>query len=331
MKKNNYNITTVEGKMVLASGSMTILDSAINSGLVFEYGCKTGRCGVCKTRLLSGEVEEMASQLSLTEEDKSQGKILTCCCKPVSDVLIDAEDLSVLHGISVQTLPVRIKEIEYKSSDIVEVVFRFPPAAKFEFLEGQYIDVVGSRGIRRSYSIASSARDKEIKLLIKKVDGGQMSQYWFEDAKVNDLLRIEGPKGTFFLRDYSKPMIFLATGTGIAPILSMLTFLDENSEYLQENELAIFWGNRYESDFVWEPMFESLKVRFFPVVSKPTDQWLGDVGYVQEIASKVIPDVTNYHVYACGSNDMIQASRECFIEKGLEDKFFFSDAFVQSF
>ena len=323
-------VLTKENKSFIGAKEQTILDAALIAGLVFEYSCKTGQCGVCRTTLLEGEVFELQPQLALSEQQKESNQILTCCCAPKADILIDAEDLSPLHGIKAKTLPARISLIKKHTVDIIEVTLRLPPTAKFNFIEGQYLDVI-EHNIRRSYSIASTSNQKEISLLIKRFVNGKMSNYWFNQAKQNDLLRIEGPKGTFFLRDDSKPLLFLATGTGIAPIMSILTSLDNDSSYQQQKPISVFWGNRYAEEFVWKPKFKKLKVEFIEVCSKPKDDWGGAIGYVQDIAIQKQPGLVNFAVYACGSNAMIQSAKESFAELGLPDNQFYSDAFVQSY
>ena len=234
---NDLKIQTLEAKQFLGSSSETILNSALKSGLVFEYSCKSGQCGVCKTKVISGDVIELQDQLALTDHDRAQNKILSCCCAPISNLLVDAEDLAALHGINIKTLPCRIKHLTRFSDELMGVTLRLPPTAQFRFLEGQYIDIIGPNSTRRSYSIASTAQHSEILLFIKRFENGLMSNYWFNQAKENDLLRLEGPKGTFFLRDNHQDLVFLATGTGIAPINSMLTALDNASDFVQKGKI----------------------------------------------------------------------------------------------
>jgi CDP-4-dehydro-6-deoxyglucose reductase len=324
-------IKTIKGSELSSTEEMSILDSALLRGFIFEYSCKSGQCGVCKATLIDGQVSELQPQLALTDEEKKNHKILTCCCEPITDILIDAEDLTALKSVEVKTLPARISHIKALSNDIIKVQFRFPPAANFKFIEGQYLDVIWG-SVRRSYSIASMRDDQEVTLLIKKVALGVMSDYVFNHAKVNDLIRVEGPKGTFFLRNISRPLILLATGTGIAPIMSILSRLDKDEELSPQHTIHLFWGNRYVEDFVWQPEFSHIKVIIEHVVSKPDDHWQGQTGYIQKVALRVLGSkIIDSDVYACGANAMIQSAKQLFIEQGLPEKQFYSDAFVQSF
>lgn len=324
-----FKVVTLAGKEFKGDGSRTILASAAESGLVFEYSCKTGQCGVCKTTLLQGRVKELQPQIALSDDDAVNNKMLTCCCAPVADILIDAEDLSALHGIETKTLPARINSIKKLTSDLIEVTLRLPPTANFHFLEGQYLDVIHN-GIRRSYSIASTSAQKEISLLIKRFDNGKMSNYWFSCAKANDLLRIEGPCGTFYLRDSSVSLIFLATGTGIAPIMAILKKLDAQP-FQQQNSIKVFWGNRLSEDFAWDFEFSHLNVEVVKVISSVSNTTEFKEGYVQDVALKTLESLKEVSVYACGSNAMIQSAKQKFVEAGLPENRFYSDAFVQSY
>ena len=327
---NTFTISTIEGKDFSSIDGKTILDSAFSSELVFEYSCKSGQCGTCKTTLLKGEIIEVQKQLALDKDD-AHDQFLTCCCVAASDILIDAIDLSAMHGIEVKILPTRINSLDLLSEDIMQVKLRLPPASNFEFLEGQFIDIIGPNSIRRSYSIASISSNKEIILLIKRVENGELSNYWFNEARLNDLLRLEGPKGTFYLRDRVKPLVFLATGTGIAPIISILDKLDSDPDFNQIENISLFWGNRVQQDFVWHPNFKKINVDFYPVISKNDDDWSGETGYVQDVALRVLNNVKNVHVYACGADVMIDCAKSNFIRSGLNEKDFYSDKFLQSY
>jgi len=322
LTKENKSFTSIEGS--------NILNSALSAGLVFNYSCKNGQCGTCKTTLLEGEIIEVQPQLALHETD-GEDQFLSCCCEAASDILIDAIDLSIMHGIETKILPTKINSINLLSEDIMQVKLRLPPASNFVFLEGQFIDIIGPNSIRRSYSIASISSNKEMILLIKRVKNGELSNYWFNEAKSNNLLRIEGPKGTFFLRDRVKPLVFLATGTGIAPIISILDGLDSDPDFNQTESISLFWGNRVQQDFVWKPNFKKINVDFYPIISREDDNWRGEIGYVQDVALRKLNEVKAADVYACGATEMIDEAKNRFIEAGLDEKDFYSDAFVQSF
>ena len=212
---------------------------------------------------------------------------------------------------------------------MIEVELRLPPALDFIFAEGQFVDIIGPEAVKRSYSIMSTSLDKTITLLIQKVQAGVLSNYWFNLASEEDLLRIEGPKGTFFLRDASAPLVFLATGSGIAPVISMLSRLDRESDFCQSEKIKLFWGNRLKTDFVWQPDFQNIDVDFYPVLSKEDDEWDGMTGYVQSAALLQIDDIERFSVYACGSDKMITSARDALSSAGVNLNRFYSDVFLE--
>jgi CDP-4-dehydro-6-deoxyglucose reductase, E3 len=325
-----FKIKTQEDKEFISVEGSSILESALSAGLVFDYSCKSGQCGACKTTLLKGDIIEIKEQLALNKEDVNN-QFLACCCTASSDILIDAIDLSVMHGIEVKILPARINSLELLSENIMKVKLRLPPTSNFVFLEGQFIDIIGPNSIRRSYSIASISSNNTIILLIKKVKDGKFSNYWFNNAKSNDLLRLEGPKGTFFLRDRVKSLVFLATGTGIAPIISILDRLDSDPDFNQMGSISLFWGNRVQQDFVWSPNFKKINVDFYPIISKEDVDWSGEIGHVQDVSLRVLNSIKEVNVYACGTSAMIDSAKSDFIRSGLSEKDFHSDKFLQSY
>ncbi len=248
-------VTLGNAKQFSCTEDNNILDAAKAHGLVLEHSCKTGRCGICKAKVVGGSTQVLQEESGLSQEEINAGFILTCCRTVTQDIELDSEDLGALADIKIQTLPSKIDSITCLAEDIIKVVLRLPPNGTFNFLPGQYINITAKSSIRRSYSIANAPQQSgKIELHIRKVPQGAMSQYWFEEAKVNDLLRFEGPLGTFCVREKpEKNIIFLATGTGIAPIKSILEHLDNSPLHLENRNFisigvveirVIFIGNR---------------------------------------------------------------------------------------
>lgn len=310
----------------------TLLDAAHQQGLALEYSCRTGRCGVCKARVLSGETHALQAEEALSPTEHADRYILTCCRTAVSDVSLDIEDLGELATVQTQTLPCRIDTVQSLSPDVVEVTLRTPPTSKLHYLPGQYVDMIGKNGLRRSYSIANAPRDDgRISLQIRRVENGQMSKYWFDEAGINDLLRLEGPLGTFCLRKNDKPqLLLLATGTGIAPIKSILEQLACTADTLEYSSIHLYWGGRTEQDIYWQPDFPTLPLHFTPVLSRADEDWQGRKGYVQQAVLEDGFPLTEATVYACGAIEMIQSAHEQLITVGLDERHFYSDAFVSS-
>lgn len=324
-------VKLANGTTFLAGSEQSILEAAKNAGVTLEHSCRAGRCGVCKVKVISGTTQIIQNEESLGRQEVDEGLILTCCRAAASDLYLDTEDLGVLGSIQVKILPCRIDNLLQLTDDVMEVVVRTPPSTKLEYLSGQYVDMIAKNGLRRSYSIANARRgDGKITLQIRKVADGQMSHYWFNEAKPNDLLRMEGPLGTFCLREVNaKNLVLLATGTGIAPIKAILEQLMVSPEKNTYSHIYLYWGGRIEEDIYWKPEFPGLSLTFTPVLSR-SPNWPGRTGYIQQAVIADGIELCNSVVYACGSESMIKSARQELAAVGLSASKFYSDAFVNS-
>ena len=309
----------------------TIFDAAKKNNIVLEHSCLSSRCRSCVVKVLSGKTINKEEELVLTEEEKNEGFVLSCNAKPLSDIELDIEDLGEIKLFEKKIIPSKISVIEKLTNDNLKIVLRLPPNSNFNFNSGQYVTIIKGN-LTRSYSIANCSNHKnQLEFFIKKYTNGLMSDYFFKEAKINDLLRIEGPIGTFFLRNSSlKNIIFLATGTGIAPVKSILEGLEKSHEQYQNKNLWVIVGARYKKDLFWLPKFKNLKIKYIPVLSRQDNDWNGAKGYVQNVVLKQQIDLENTQVYACGSKDMINSAKELFFKNNLKENNFFSDAFVQT-
>jgi len=271
-------------------------------------------------------------EVGLTEAQKAEGWVLSCVRAACSDLTLEVEDLGDVVLPLSKTWPCRISQIDRWAPDVVRVVLRLPPCADFAFMAGQYIDIIGPNSVRRSYSLANvSAAGKSLELHIRAVVDGEMSEYWFSRAQVNDLLRLNGPLGTFFLRPSAAlDLVFLATGTGIAPVKAMLESLEGIPLAQRPRSVVVFWGGRSAQDLYWDVESITAGQRYVPVLSRPQPSWTGAVGYVQDVLLAQMPDLTSTAVYACGSIAMIQSAQGALIQAGLPPSRFYSDAFVCS-
>nr|WP_279380220.1 FAD-binding oxidoreductase [Sphingosinicella soli] len=316
---------------IFAAGSgRSILDAAAEAGLLLEHSCRTGRCGACKAQVLEGRTRALYPEIALTEAERAQGYVLTCAREAEDDVALNVSDLGFPADIVARTLPCRIASIKRLAPAVVGVRLRLPPNARLKYLPGQYLDLTRA-GVRRSYSIANAPRDDGmLEFHIRHVTDGQMSRYWFDEAQGNDLLHLHGPQGTFFLRDIAdRHLVFLATGTGLAPIKAMVEQLATMKPEERPNSVTLFWGGRYLPDLYWMAIAE-YDIRFVPVLSRPDVGWTGMVGHVQDRFLDIRPDLAETVVYACGSPLMIDDARARLEAEGLAPGCFFADAFVSS-
>ena len=306
----------------------SLLKAALDNDISLEYSCFNARCRTCKVRVLEGKVENLEDEQVLTAEEKAAGYVLSCNVIPRSDIKLAVEDLGVKLP-KPQVSPCKISSIATVTPNIVEVVLRLTPKVDFQFLAGQYVDIIRN-GHKRSYSISHSQYEgNQLKLFIRNYEGGLFSNYWFCEAMPNDLLRVEGPLGTFFYRHKEEctHIVLLATGTGIAPIKAILEQLQEAPELLANKKVWLLWGGRKKEDLFWKPDFTFAHFEYIPVLTRE-DDWQGAKGYVQEIASAQAISWPTAQVYACGSEAMIQSAQELLSKQGLKEENFFADAFV---
>jgi CDP-4-dehydro-6-deoxyglucose reductase len=325
-------VTLSNGKRFAAERGITLLDAASAAGLVLEHGCRVGRCSSCKAHVASGESAPLRAEESLGADERAAGWVLTCTREAVTDLTLDIEDLTALKGITTKLLPSRIESLARPAPDVVTVRLRLPPTAGFAFLPGQYVDVTSPSGATRSYSLANAAAEgSSLELHVKAVDGGELSRYWFNQAQANDLLRFRGPLGTFFLRDVAGlHLVFLATGTGIAPIKSMLAHLAGLPSEQRPATVRLYWGARRAEDLYWDPLETLPTLRYTPVLSRAGESWTGARGHVQDVLLTELPAPDRTTVYACGSDLMIHDAKAALTAAGIPSRRFFADAFVSS-
>jgi len=309
----------------------SVLAAALRQDLVLPYGCRNGACGSCKGRILEGSVDYGVYQRkALTDEDKAQGKALFCQARPLSDLVVEARTIGAAKDIPVRTLPCRVQRLERLTDDVMVISLRLPANERLQFLAGQYIEFLLKDGSRRSFSMANAPHDDElIQLHVRHVPGGQFTDHVFGKMKERDILRFEGPLGTFFLReDSQKPLVFVASGTGFAPIKSVI------EHALRKNvarPMVLYWGGRRPRDLYMDALARQWPIHYVPVVSDalPEDAWSGRSGFVHRAVMHDFPDLSGHQVYACGVPVMVDAARRDFVGQcGLPEDEFYADSFT---
>jgi CDP-4-dehydro-6-deoxyglucose reductase len=327
-------ITLPSGHRFSSQAGQSLLDAAQLAGITLPHSCRTGRCSACKATVAAGETHALRDEPGLSPLERDAGWILSCVRAASTDVELIIEDLGDITVYPPRTWPARIQGLDRLASDVLRVVLRLPPAANFQYHPGQYIELIGPGGVRRSYSLAQGADPAgPLELHIRRVDAGVLSRYWFEQAQVNDLLRLNGPLGTFFLRDvHQHDLVFLATGTGIAPVKAMIEGLSRPGQPEMPRSISIYWGGRLPADLYWSPDGSAQGIVFTPVLSRADDSWSGERGHVQQVLMhhSVDRDWTRTRVYACGSDAMIQSAKLVLSQAGLDPRHFHADAFVSS-
>ncbi len=338
MNSPEYLITLKpSGNTFKVGADETILDAALRQGVGLPYGCRNGACGSCKGILVSGEMDYGTYQeRTLRPEEIVAGKALLCVGKPKCDLTLEVKEIGGAGDLQIRILPCRVEKKELVSPDVAVLSLKLPAQERLQFLAGQYIDILLKDGKRRSFSMANAPHeDQFIELHIRQIPGGEFTNHVFNEMRDRAILRFEGPHGTFFLReDSDKPIIFMAGGTGFAPIKSVISHALHNHV---DREMVLYWGCRSLADLYMAPLaarwaHEHPNLTFIPVLSdpKPEDNWSGRTGLVHQAILDDFPSLCGYQVYACGAPPMIDAGRQAFVERGLPEDEFFADSFTYS-
>jgi CDP-4-dehydro-6-deoxyglucose reductase len=272
---------------------------------------------------------------ALSDTEEAQGFVLTCCASPLSDVVLESRQVTLAGAFAIKKMPTRVKLMEKKSPDVMRLLLQMPANDSFAYHAGQYIEFLLAGGVRRSYSMASAPHriDQGLELHLRHMPGGKFTDHVFGSMKERDILRIEGPFGSFYLReDSDKPIILLASGTGFAPVKAII-------EHLQfkgiTRAVTLYWGGRrpsdlYMSDWVQARLTELQTLRYVPVVSNalPEDHWQGRTGFVHHAVLQDTPDLSGYQVYACGAPIVVDSARADYLAAGLPEDEFYADAFT---
>lgn len=326
------------GRSFVANADETLLAAGIRQGIGLPYGCKDGACGSCKCKKLSGQVTHSAYQpKALSDDELAAGYVLTCCASASSDVVLESRQVTDESAYPIKKLPVRVSALERASADVMVVTLQLPANDSFKYHAGQYVEFLLRDGSRRSYSMASAPHlqaDKPMmELHIRHMPGGKFTDHVFDGMKEKEILRIEGPYGSFFLReDSDKPIVLLASGTGFAPIKAILQHMQHKGI---TRPVTLYWGGRrpadlYQSAWLQAQCAAMPNLRYVPVVSdaQPEDQWTGRTGFVHQAVLQDTPDLSGHQVYACGAPVVVASAQRDYIAAGLPEEEFFADAFT---
>lgn len=325
------------GHEFFAEENETILDAALRQGVGLPYGCRNGACGKCSGEVISGETRYDTDALrAMAKKEYEAGKTLFCQACAITDLEIKVREIVKSSDIEIKTLPCRVDKMELLTHDVMKLQLKLPETERLQFMAGQYLEFLLKDGKRRAFSIANAPHDDDyIELHIRHVPDGQFGDFVFDGLKEKALMRIEGPLGSYFLReDSQRPIILVGGGTGFAPLKGML----EHAFYIKlDRPIHLFCGVRAKRDLYmdemvkqWQKQHDNLK--YTPVLSDPqaTDNWQGETGYVHESVVKHYPDLSGFDVYLSGPPPMVKAGMDSFYEHGLPETQIYSDSFEYS-
>ncbi len=324
------------GRTFAVEQGETMLAAGIRQGVGLPYGCKDGACGSCKCRKIDGTVVHGVHQSkALSADEEANGYVLTCCGVAQTDVVLESRQVTEAGAFPIRKMPARVSSLERMSHDVMLVRLQLPANDPFNYRPGQYVEFLLRDGSRRSYSMANAPHNGPgLELHIRHMPGGRFTDHVFGVMKEKEIQRIEGPFGSFFLReDSDKPMVLLASGTGFAPIKALI-------EHMQfqgiTRRATLYWGGRrpedlYMDDWIQARLLEMPNLDYVPVVSDalPQDHWTGRTGFVHRAVLEDLPDLSGYQVYACGAPIVVDCARNDYCElAGLAEEEFFADAFT---
>ena len=340
---SSYQITVEPSQhQFTAADDQNLLEAALAAGIVLPYSCRSGACSSCKGKVVSGQYEAgPAPEQVLQPEELDAGYTLLCQAQPRSDMVIESQEVRLASDIQVRKLPARLTRLRQTTPDVAILTLQLPSSETFKFYAGQYVELILKEGRRRSYSMANSPdQSAALELHVRHMPGGVFTDHVFgvgeTQMKEREILRIEGPFGSFFLRDETeKPIVFLASGTGFAPIKAIIESMIERGV---QRKAVLYWGGRRPRDLYMDELAREWTSKlqdfeYIPVVSDalPEDQWQGRTGFVHHAVMADFEDLSGHEVYACGAPLVVESARTDFKAKcGLPDECFFADAFTSA-
>jgi CDP-4-dehydro-6-deoxyglucose reductase, E3 len=322
------------GHSFAAPADSTLLQAALDAGLTIPYGCRNGACGACKCRVTDGHVDAGATpEHVLSPADAAAGYALACCAKPLSDLTLEVREVIGQNDIPVRTMPCRVHELRRLADDVMLMRLKLPTNERLQFVAGQYIEFILPEDKRRAFSLANAPhQDDLLDLHIRLIAGGSFTERVFASMKERDILRIEGPFGSFHLHeDSTKPIIMIAGGTGFAPIKALIEHAIHSRS---ERPISLYWGAKsrhglYLPDLPEQWAAAHANIRYVPVLSEPAvnDAWPGRTGLVHHAVLADFADLAGHQVYICGAPIMIESAQRDFLARGLPADEFFADIF----
>jgi CDP-4-dehydro-6-deoxyglucose reductase len=332
MKEFQVKISNSEATFTVREDE-PVLNAALRQGVMLPYSCKNGTCGSCKGKLLDGKVHyPFHPPMALSEEESANGYALLCQAAPSEDLLVKIREIEAVRDIPIRLLPARVTEKTFLDSNVIRIRLRLPRAQRLQFLAGQYVDILLPGERRRAFSIASPPQEEdELELHIRHVEGGDFTGFVFDELKVKDILRIEGPLGTFFVRhdEPERPIIMMGGGTGFAPLKSMIEDLLAMNDM---RSIHLFWGARNQGELYQESLPKHWlethsHIQYTSALSDSAPAQSAFSGFVHEAVAEAYPDLSAHDVYMSGPPAMIDAAKSVFLNNGLPENRLFYDSF----
>lgn len=308
----------------------TLLQAAGRASIALPHDCQLGGCGTCRIRLLDGQVRYDEEPFGLAPDEAAAGYALACQAQPLGDLVI-----STAREEDACAEPARhravVRGVRPLSADVLHVELELPEAGALDYRPGQYLKLVAGDGLARSFSMASVPSAGRVDLHVRRIPGGAFTDGVLPRLQAGDGVEVELPLGSFFYRprDY-RPLLMVATGTGLAPIKAILESLMDDPDC---PPVSLYWGMRQPDDLYLHADIPAWGERLYdfqyvPVLSRAGDGWQGRRGYVHDAALADLGDLSEHAVYLCGSPNMIRDARAAFVAHGASPNHLYSDSFT---
>ncbi|WP_232661815.1 NADH:ubiquinone reductase (Na(+)-transporting) subunit F [Pseudonocardia sp. TRM90224] len=318
----------------------TILRAAAEQGVQLMHGCKEGQCAACKSFVLEGEDIELDkySTFALPDYEKEEGSTLLCRAHAYEDLVIELlnyDEEIIRSGLPLRKGVAEVVSNEPVTHDMRHLVLRLVEPEEIKFFPGQYLDLtVPGTDESRSFSMANTpGREGRFEFVIKVYPNGLFSEFLANTLAVGDRLDVEGPFGTFTLRESrTSEIVFVGGGAGMAPVLGLLRSMAERGV---ERKATFFYGARTKRDLCFEKELQALEEElpgftYVPALSEPSDgdEWDGDVGLITEVVKSKCTDLKGMDAYVCGPPPMVDAAIPMLTELGVREENIFYDKFT---
>jgi NAD(P)H-flavin reductase/ferredoxin len=324
-----YNVAVGHSDIAFpAEPGETVLDPAERAGYSLPYSCRKGVCSTCEARLRAGIVDIGSRSI-----EGPASAVLLCRARPKSDIIVHPRRIERREVSGTKVIDAWVLRLNWPTEEVATLLLRFPVSIRAKFKPGQYLRVKSPDGTARNFSLANAPQESDgAQLHIRHIDGGHFSEAVLDRLKMGDRVRIEIPFGDFFLReDTGRPIICIATGTGFAPVKSMVEYLIRRDS---TRAVRFYWSGRHAQDLYMRELPEKWARKlpwfeFIPVLTAADGSWSGRKGLVHRAVLEDVPDLSNFQVYACGNPLMIRKARADFTrEAGLPEDQFFAEPFV---
>lgn len=310
------------GRTLAVSEGVTILEATLADGIAYPHGCRSGRCGACKSHLFSGKVDLLEhSRFALSDEEKAQGLILACRAIPTTDAIVawlDGDDETPSHPR--RRLSCRVAAIADATHDIKRIQLVIEGADSLVFTVGQYARLTFPGAPTRDYSVASIPGERALKFHIRRVPGGAATQRIHTLIELGDSVLVEGPFGSSYLRErHAGPILCVAGGSGLAPIKGIV---DAKIAQCMKQPIHVYFGARGQRDLYLVDHFVGLARRhtnltFTPVLSDAPSAVYRRTGFVTDALAKDYQDFDGWQAYVAGSPPMVEAATQICTARGI--------------